>query len=95
MKPEDLALYVIDRCGYCDDVRDAARELGLELEERDLADLEHRRALIAARGRKTVPVLRIGEDRWMPESQDIIAYLHERFGDGRPAPSRLARWLGR
>jgi glutathione S-transferase len=45
-------------------------------------------ALVAERGRRTVPVLRIrgeggGADRWMPESADIVAYLAERFGGQR------------
>lgn len=90
---EDLALYAYPSCGYCEDVRVAIRELGLEIEERDVRKSpEHLQALVAARGRRTVPVLRIGEDRWMPESQDIIAYLYERFGEGKKRPSRFARW---
>ncbi len=77
-------------CGYCEDVREAAHELGVRLDERDTsAEPEHLRALVAARGRRTVPVLRVaregGEDEWMPESQDIIRYLEARFGDGRRA----------
>lgn len=79
----DLALYVTDGCGYCRRVLQTIRELGVEVEVRDLnEDPEHRRALLEARGRGTVPVLRIGRDVWLPESMDIIAYLHERFGDG-------------
>lgn len=89
---EDLALYVMNGCGYCEDVREAIRDLGLEIEERNIyADPEHLRALVEARGRRTVPVLRIGEDQWMPESQDIIRYLYDRFGEGRAPPRR--RWL--
>ena len=87
-----LALYVMNGCGYCEDVRAAVRDLGLAIEERDIyADPAHRQALVAARGRKTVPVLRIGEGTWMPESQDIIRFLYERFGEGRAPPRR--RWL--
>jgi glutaredoxin len=87
-RPSDLALYVMRGCGYCADVREAATELGVVLEERDTsADAEHLRELMAARGRRTVPVLRIAregrEDEWMPESKDIIRYLEERFGEGR------------
>lgn len=93
----DLVLYVGAGCGYCADVRREAEGLGLELEERDAwADSEHLRALVEARGRRTVPVLRIASegapDRWMGESLDIIDYLHTRFGDGRRA-SPLARAL--
>ncbi len=93
-RPDDLVLYATNGCGYCADVRHAARSLGLELEERDAwGDPHHRAELMAARGRRTVPVLRIRgeeEDRWMGESADIIAYLRRRFGDGR-APSRIQR----
>lgn len=96
---DDLKLYVIEGCGYCQDVRDAAAQLSITLEERDLRrDRTHYADLQAARGRTTVPVLRIGDEQWMGESQDIIAYLYERFGDGRrkPWPSRahvqIALW---
>ncbi len=88
---DDLALYLYDGCGYCARVRAVIDELGIEVEERNIFhDQRHMRALVAARGRRTVPVLRIGEDRWMGESRDIIAYLYERFGDGKKPPS--SRW---
>lgn len=89
---DPLALYVRPGCGYCEDVRDALRALDMQVEERDVAqDAEHLAALMAARGRATVPVLRIGEDRWLPESQEIIDYLHQRAGKPRAASSQLAR----
>lgn len=89
---DTLALYVRPGCGYCEDVRGALRSLELQVEERDVfEDSEHMAALMAARGRATVPVLRIGEDRWLPESQDIIDYLHERAGKPRAATSQLQR----
>lgn len=93
---EDLALYVGAGCGYCEDVRVEARALGLEIVERDAwTDPEHRRDLQEARGRGTVPVLRIqrpGDDEWMGESADIIAYLRERCGAGEPSGRRWGRW---
>lgn len=83
----DLALYVYAGCGYCEDVRAALRDLGVEVEERDIRrEPEHRRALLSARGRGTVPVLRIAEDTWIPESRDIIRYLYERFGEEGEKP---------
>ena len=80
-----LALYHFARCPYCVYVRDAIKDLGIEIEERDiLQDREAEAELQAARGRTTVPVLRIEEDgkpaHWMPESRDIAAYLKDRFG---------------
>lgn len=80
----DLALYHYDSCPYCRRVRSAIDRLGLTVELRDIdEDPVHLRALIEARGRRTVPVLRIeGADgaTWMPESADIVRYLEQRFG---------------
>ena len=79
----DLALYVTRGCGYCERVLRAIRDLGIEVELRDI-DLypEHRKALVEARGRSTVPVLRIGTAQWLPESRAIIAYLSKRVREG-------------
>jgi len=89
----DLVLYVLPGCGYCEDVRVALRDLDVEVEERSVTEPAHREALLAARGRKTTPVLRIGEDRWMGESRDIIAYLYERFGEeGEKPPLNVSAW---
>ena len=75
----DLALYMKDWCGYCSRVKRAIADLGLTIPLRNIADPEHLEALIAARGGRTVPVLKIthadGREEWMPESRDIIAYL--------------------
>ena len=65
-------------------VRTVIDRLGVDVELRDIFEtFEHRDGLIAARGRATVPVLRIvspsGEDRWMPESRDIVRYLQTTF----------------
>ncbi len=80
---DDLALYHFESCPYCRRVRDALRRLQIEIELRDIQlDPRHRQELIAARGRPTVPVLRLRSpegDRWMPESADIVRYLEERF----------------
>ncbi len=80
-----LALYHYVGCGFCSRVWHAAQSLGVELEGRNIhRDAEAREALIAARGRQTVPVLRIehedGREEWLPESRDIIAYLQAQYG---------------
>lgn len=77
---DKLALYHFDACPFCAMVRQAIDELGIDVELRNIhEDAAHREALLGARGRATVPVLRItspdGEERWMPESRDIVAYL--------------------
>jgi len=84
-RPADLALYQTRFCPYCERVRQAVQRLDLDLELRDIeASSERRRELVEATGRQTVPCLRIeredGSVRWLHESQDIVAYLEERFG---------------
>ncbi len=79
-----LALYYFDGCPFCNRVRSAIDQLGIDIELRNiLEDSQHRDALIETRGRATVPVLRItspdGEQRWMPESRDIIEYLQQTY----------------
>lgn len=83
----DLALYHRPSCGYCRYVLDELQALGVRLELRDVGrDRAALGQLLEARGRATVPVLRIddpdGGVRWMPESEDIVRYLKERFSGG-------------
>jgi glutaredoxin 2 len=80
-----LALYFYEGCPFCTLVQRAIDDLGIEVELRDIfAEPGHRDALVAARGRPTVPVLRImsadGEERWMPESRDIVRHLKQMYG---------------
>lgn len=82
---DKLALYYFDGCPFCNTVRSAIDQLGIGVELRNIfEEARHRDDLVAARGRATVPVLRItspdGEDRWMPESRDITTYLQETYG---------------
>lgn len=81
----DLALYQTQFCPYCERVRQALARLGVDVERRDINESPaRRRELVEATGRQTVPCLRIarpdGDDEWMHESADIIAYLEARFG---------------
>ena len=104
-RPGSLALYHYEGCPYCTTVRQAATRLGIELVLRDIRrEPSFRAELVAARGRQTVPVLRIektpGDVRWLPESGDIVRRLHEEAGEPLPAPARakdrilsLAPWL--
>lgn len=82
---DHLALYYFDGCPFCVRVLRAIDALGLEVELRNIYETrEHLDDLRTARGRTTVPVLRItagdGEDRWMPESSDIVRYLQATYG---------------
>ncbi len=80
-----LSLYHYRGCYYCERVRRSMKALGISLEERDVVgDREHMQELVEARGRRTVPVLRIehpeGGSTWLPESKDIVRYLEANFG---------------
>jgi glutaredoxin len=82
---DKLALYYFDGCPYCSMVRSAIDQLGIDVELRDIFhDSQHRDDLVNVRGRATVPVLRIvspdDENRWMPESRDIVSYLQKTYG---------------
>ena len=82
---DKLVLYHFNGCPFCSIVRSAIDQLGVDVELRDIfQDSQHRDDLVKVRGRATVPVLRIsspdGEDRWMPESRDIVTYLQETYG---------------
>jgi glutaredoxin len=82
---DKLALYHFNGCPYCSMVRSAIDQLGIDVELRDIfQDVQHRDDLVKVRGRATVPVLRItspdGENRWVPESRDIVSYLRETYG---------------
>lgn len=76
-----LSLYYYDACPFCRIVLREIDRLGLEVERRDIwLEPQNRIDLMEARGRATVPVLRIeadgaGDAEWMPESADIIEYL--------------------
>lgn len=81
---DKLALYHFNGCPFCSMVRNVIDRMGIAVELRDIHEsVEYRDDLIEVRGRATVPVLRItspdGDDRWMPESRDIVRYLETTF----------------
>lgn len=95
-QPPALTLYHRPSCSYCVQVRTAAERMGIALELRDVRqEPRWREELVAARGRATVPVLRIdgadGSTRWLPESLEIIRYLKELAEQPDPVP----RWVDR
>ena len=85
---EDLALYQFQSCPFCVKVRRQIHKLNLPIELRDAKNNEQFRSELAENGgRVKVPCLRIEENiaenndvQWMYESDDINAYLHQRFG---------------
>lgn len=81
---DKLLLYHFGGCPYCGIVNAAIGKLDVDVEHRDIFEnSQYRDELVNARGRATVPVLRIiaedGEERWMPESRDIVRYLETTF----------------
>lgn len=90
-----LSLYGYDACPYCQRVRRAIDDLGLEVAHRDvLTQPELRDELRQALGRGTVPVLRVDDEdgtRWIPESAAIIAWLYESQGRRPPRAPDLHR----
>ena len=82
---DHLALYYFDGCPFCVRVLRAIDTLGHDVELRNIYEVQdYLKELREVRGRTTVPVLRItsadGEDRWMPESADIVRYLQASYG---------------
>lgn len=80
----ELALYQLPRCPFCIKVRRNMHKLNLPITLRNVQPgSPYRDELQAGGGRVKSPCLRIeenGTSRWMYESNDIIAYLTERFG---------------
>ncbi len=79
-----LTLYQFRTCPFCIKVRKELKRLSLNIEKRDaLKDPAARAELQENGGQIKVPCLRItdeqGNHTWMYESDDIIAYLRERF----------------
>lgn len=82
---DTLALYYFTTCPFCRMVLAALKGLDVEVELLNIHEKnQYLEELVAARGRATVPVLRIespdGGVRWMPESRDIVRYLETTYG---------------
>ena len=79
-----LTLYQFRTCPFCVKVRQELRRLSLDIDSRDAQRAgEHRDGLLAGGGEVKVPCLRItgddGSERWLYESDAIIAFLRSRF----------------
>jgi len=79
-----LVMYESTFCPYCFKTRRAIRRLSLHIESRNgLHDETSRRELQEGGGRVQVPCLRIthedGRVEWLYESDDIVAWLEQRF----------------
>ncbi len=78
-----LVLYEYFTCPYCFMTRRVIKQLGIDIERRDILKNSYfRQELINGGGKSQVPCLRIDENNqviWLYESVDIIRYLKSRF----------------
>ncbi|WMD21798.1 glutathione S-transferase N-terminal domain-containing protein [Achromobacter seleniivolatilans] len=78
-----LSLYQFHACPFCVKTRRAIHRLNVPVTLRDAkGDQQARDQLLAGGGKVKVPCLRIDEadgTRWLYESNDIIAFLEQRF----------------
>ena len=88
-----MALYQYRTCPFCIKTRKEITRLSLNIKLRDAQkEGKNRHDLLQMGGQTKVPCLRIthenGEETWMYESSDIIAYLNKRFSpDVQPVAS--------
>lgn len=80
----ELAIYQFEACPFCVKVRRYLKSASLSIPLRDALREPYRTELIQGGGKHQVPCMRIpksdGSVQWLYESNDIIAYLKERFG---------------
>lgn len=80
---KSLILYEYFTCPFCFMTRRAIKQLGIDIERRDiLKNPEYRKELIAGGGKPQVPCLRIENEHqitWLYESADIIRFLNKHF----------------
>ncbi|KND49586.1 MAG: hypothetical protein AB203_00700 [Parcubacteria bacterium C7867-008] len=75
-----LTLYVKTGCPYCAKVLTAGEELGIDFDIRNVSDDAISDELVARGGKRQMPYLVDTEKNVeMYESEDIVAYLHQRF----------------
>lgn len=75
-----LTLYVKTGCPYCHRVFEVTDELGIDYEEKNIADDAAAAELVALGGKRQVPYLVDGERGvGMYESEDIAKYLREHY----------------
>lgn len=76
-----LILYIKVGCQYCAKVLKTAQELGLALDLRNVANPAVSAELCARGGKRQMPYFVDEEAKVeMYESDDIVAYLHQKFG---------------
>jgi glutathione S-transferase len=76
-----ITLYVNPECPFCIKTVEVARELGVPLTVKDVHEEGVSEELVELGGKKQMPFMVDDEDGVsMYESDDIMAYLHRKFG---------------
>jgi len=91
---ESMSLYQFYACPFCLKTRRAFKRLGLNIETRNAQQNPARADLLAGGGDIKVPCLRIDENNetiWMYESDEIIQYLEQRFGESSTPCSEISQ----
>ena len=71
-------IYQFKACPFCVKARKTVNKYSLNIEYLDAKnDIHHRTELESKGGRIKVPCLRIGDDKWIYESDAIIEHLEE------------------
>ena len=72
-----MVLYIRTGCPFCNKVLEAAKGMGIQFEEKNIADSAVAAELVSLGGKQQVPYLVDGETA-MYESDAIIAYLEKK-----------------
>lgn len=82
-KAQGLTLYQFEACPFCVKVRREMKRQSVKIQLKDAKkDETAREELMTGGGRVKVPCLKInkdGQETWMYESSDIVAYLQKEF----------------
>jgi glutathione S-transferase len=87
-----LELYELQHCPYCAKVRRALDDLDLVYESHEVPNSRSKRTEVQKiSGQSGVPVLvdPNNDIEGMAESDDIVAYLYEEYGDGKERPTGI------
>ena len=79
-----IQLYVKTGCPFCEKALAVVEKYNIPIEEKNIADEGILKELLEKGGKQQTPFIVDGEVQ-MYESDDIVAYLEEKYGDGKPA----------
>lgn len=90
-----ITLYHVDWCPECEVVREKLADLGVVYEDIVVPDVRtFRKQVFAVSGQYYVPVLK-DDSLVLTETQDILAYLDDRYGKGGSGPEAVKKFTAR